>query len=170
MKRTVHALIAILLSVVALPAAAKVEFPWGGNDAPPAVNGITLGDPEQKALDQLGVPEDIITTKDGDEVLEYGAKGLEVTASASKVVAIRLKAPEAGSIDGIKVGDIARAVILNWGLPSGGEGAVARFGTLKWTISVRTAEKEATIIELSLGLNRATLPSEKALTNVWQVH
>jgi hypothetical protein len=161
---------AMLFFAAALPVAAKVEFPWNGNDASPAVNGVKLGDSEQKTLDKLGAPEGVLTAKDGDEILQYKSGGLEITADGKRVVAIKLTTPEAGSIDGIKVGDIARAVILKWGLPLGGEGPTARFGTPNWTISVRTADKESYIVEMTLALNRAKPASEKAPLNVWQVH
>lgn len=156
--------------IFAASAAAKVEFPWSGNDASPAVNGVKLGDPEQKALDQLGAPDEVNAAKDGGEVLEYAARGLEVSAYENRVVAIKLTTPEAGSIDGIKVGDVTRAVILKWGLPLSGEGVVAKFGTPNWTISVRTADKESYIVELTLALNRAKPSSEPPPLNTFQVH
>jgi hypothetical protein len=164
-----RSLVAGLAAMVLASGASAAPRPWKADDPPPSVNGITLGDPEQKALDKLGAPEEVNSTQEG-EVLEYGTRGLEVTAADNKVIAIRLRAPEAGSLDGIKVGDIARAVVLKWGMPQGGEGVVARFGTPKWTIAVKLADKEPTIVDLTLASSRARPVPDSSKLNIFQTH
>ena len=79
-------------------------------------------------------------------------KGLELTATkAGGIIAIRLLAPGAGSIDGIKVGDIARDVMLKWGAPLGGMERVAQYGTDNWIVIVHLADKGSpTIVEMTL--------------------
>jgi hypothetical protein len=146
--------------------AASAEFPWKARDKPPMVAGITLGESEQHALDVLGPPDDSRETPAGD-VLDYTAKGLEITAAKDGVRAIRVLKPEAGPIGGLKVGDIARDVILKWGAPQGGDGRIARFGAGDWVILVRLADKESLIAEITLASSRA-LPAPTF--NVFQTH
>jgi hypothetical protein len=148
-------------------ALAFVEFPWKADDKPPAVNGLMLGDSEQRALDLLGPPDEVSATTDG-ELLEYRAKGLEVTATREGVTAIRLRAPEAGSVDGIKVGDIARSIVMKWGMPQSGEGRLAHYGTGRWIIAVRLADKAPTIVEMTVALNRGKPPAESSKLNAFQ--
>ena len=125
-------------------------FPWKAGDKPPVVAGIKLGDTEQHALDVLGPPDDVNASAMG-ELLEYGAKGLELTATKTGgVVAIRMFKAESGAIGEIKVGDIARDVILKWGAPQGGEGRVAQYGTDNWIVIVHLADKSPEIVELTL--------------------
>ena len=137
------------LALLAATAAAAKPFPWGAKDKPPAVAGVTLGDTEQHALDVLGPPDDVKASAMG-ETLEYGAKGLELIAAQSKIVAIRLLTAEAGSIGELKIGDTARDVILKWGAPLGGQGRVAQFGTDNWIVIVHLGDKTPNIVELML--------------------
>jgi hypothetical protein len=142
--------------------------PWQASDKPPEVAGIKLGDTEQHALDVLGAPDEVTPNADG-EVLQYITKGLEVAATKKDgVVAIHLLKPEAGSMDGIKVGDIARNVLLKWGAPSGGRDRTADFVTSRWTISVRLSNKEPTIIDLTLSYNSAKPATDASKLNVFQ--
>jgi hypothetical protein len=135
--------------VVATAAAAK-PFPWGARDKPPAVAGVTLGDTEQHALDVLGPPDDVNASAMG-ELLEYGARGLELTATkANGIVAIRLLNAQAGAIGELKVGDSARDVILKWGAPLGGMERVAQYGTDNWIVIVHLADKSPDIVEMTL--------------------
>src|SRR5271163_503501 len=100
--------------------ASEAAFPWKAGDNPPAVAGIALGDTEQHVRDVLGEPT---TTSEmgAANVLEYPAKGLEISATrADGVSIIRLRTPAAGSIDDIKIGDEVSAVIAKWGHPSEG--------------------------------------------------
>ena len=138
------------LALLAATAAAAKPFPWKPGDKPPSVAGVTLGDTEQHALDVLGPPEDVKSSAMG-ELLEYGAKGLELTATkAGGVVAIRLLNAQAGTIGELKVGDSARDVILKWGAPLGGEGRVAQYGTDNWIVIVHLADKSPNIVEMTL--------------------
>jgi len=150
-------------ALLAISSAGAAPRPWQASDKPPVVAGIKLGDSEQHALDVLGAPDDVVPSADS-EVLQYVAKGLEVTATKKEgVVAIRLLTPDAGAIDGIKVGDIARDVLLKWGAPSGGQGRIAVFGPPAWTIAVHLADKDPTILDLTLayrGANPVTDPSK----------
>jgi hypothetical protein len=158
------------LILLAACSAAAAPRAWKVGDKPPTVAGINLGDTEQRALDVLGAPDEVAPKADS-EVLQYLTKGLEITATGKDgVVAIRLLKPEAGTIDGVKVGDIARAVILKWGTPSGGQGRTAEFGTPAWTIAVHLADKEPNIVEMTLALNRARPASEQTPLNTFQVH
>ena len=152
--------------LAAAPAPAK-PVPWKPGDQPPTVNGVKLGDTEQRALDLLGVPDEVNPTSNG-ELLEYTTKGLEVTATKDGVTAIRLLSRDAGSIDGIRVGDIARAVVLKWGAPQGGSGVEAQFGPGPWVIVVRLAAQDPTIVDLTLALNH-TQPDTSKL-NTFQAH
>jgi hypothetical protein len=149
--------IAISIALLAATPAAAKPFPWGPRDKPPAVAGISLRDSEQHALDVLGPPDEATQTAAG-EVLEYAARGLEVTATPQGVSAIRLRTPDAGEIGGIRVGNPARDVILKWGVPRGGEGRTAIFGNGEWTISVTLHEKYSTVVELTLASAGAPKP------------
>jgi len=163
---SVGAILGIILSAPG-PAIAEPHL-WKPGDAPPVVNGLKLGDSEQRALDLLGVPDEVNPTTNG-ELLEYRTKGIEVTATTKEgVTAIRLLSPEAGTIDGIRVGDIARNVVLRWGAPQMGTGRVAHFGTRDWIISVHLADKESTIVDLTLALNRASPAPDSSTLNVFQ--
>ncbi len=156
-----------VLLLVTAPANAAPR-PWTTGDKPPAVAGVSLGDTEQHALDVLGAPDEVTPNADG-EVLQYIAKGLEIAATKKDgVVAIHLIKPEAGSMDGIKVGDIARSVLLKWGAPAGGRDRTAEFGTSRWTISVRLSNKEPTIIDLTLAYNNAKPATDAPNLNVFQ--
>jgi len=161
-----RAFLAICFALVATASNAN-PFPWGPKDKPPAVAGISLGDSEQHALDVLGPPDDVNTSALGD-MLEYNARGLEITASKEGVLAIRLFKPEAGSIGDLKVGDMARDVIVKWGVPQGGQDRVARFGAGEWVILVRLADKSATIAELILASIRAQPRPQDSKLNVFQ--
>ena len=153
---------------VAIAPAAAEPRPWKASDKPPEVAGIKLGDSEQHALDVLGAPDEVTPNADS-EVLQYVAKGLEVAATKKDgVVAIHLLKPDAGSVDGIKVGDIARNVLLKWGAPSGGRDRTAEFITSRWTISVRLSNKEPTIIDLTLAYNSAKPPTDSSKVNVFR--
>jgi hypothetical protein len=164
--RLAATLIGVLL--LAFAPATAAPRPWQAGDKPPAVAGVLLGDTEQHALDVLGAPDEVTPNADG-EVLQYLAKGLEVAATKKDgVVAIHLLKPEAGSVDGIKVGDIARNVLLKWGAPAGGRDRIAEFGTSRWTISVRLSDKEPTIIDLTLAYNRAKPVLDLSKLNVFQ--
>lgn len=157
------------LLIVAAAAASK-PFPWSARDAPPAVSGVKLGDSEQHALDALGPPDDVNASAMG-ELLRYDAKGLELTADKARgVVAIRLFNAQAGAIGELKVGDTARDVILKWGAPQGGLGRIARFGTDNWIVIVRLADKESTIVEMTLLDKHATpaQPADSGQINVFQ--
>ena len=139
-----------MLLTAATAAAAAQPFPWSARDKPPAVAGVMLGDSEQHALDVLGPPDDVNSSAMG-EVLRYDAKGLELTANKTGgVVAIRLFNAQAGAIGELKVGDTARDVLLKWGAPPGGEGRLALFGTDNWIVTVRLADKESAIVEMTL--------------------
>lgn len=156
------------LIVLAVGSASAAPRAWKTSDKPPEVAGLKLGDTEQHALDVLGAPDEVTPNADG-EVLQYLEKGLEVAATKKDgVVAIHLLKPEAGSVDGIKVGDIARNVLLKWGAPSGGLDRVAEFGTPRWTISVRLSAKEPTIIDLTLAYKGAKPASDSSKLNVFQ--
>ncbi len=157
-----------LSALLAAGSAVAAPRPWQASDKPPEVAGIKLGDSEQHALDVLGAPDDVTPNADG-EVLQYVAKGLEVAATKKDgVVAIHLLKPEAGSIDGIKVGDIARNVLLKWGAPSGGRDRIAEFGTPRWAIAVRLSNKEPTIIDLTLSYRNANPAIDSSKLNVFQ--
>jgi hypothetical protein len=138
------------LALLAARAAAAKPCPWGARDKPPAVAGVMLGDTEQHALDILGPPDDVNSSAMG-ELLEYGAKGLELTATkASGIVAIRLLNAQAGAIGDLRVGDSARDVILKWGAPLGGQGRVAQYGTDNWIVIIHLADKSPNIVEMTL--------------------
>jgi hypothetical protein len=159
------------LSVVLLLAATSATAaprPWKSGDKPPAVAGVSLGDTEQHALDVLGAPDEVTPNSDS-EVLQYLAKGLEIAATKKDgVVAIHLLKPEAGTVDGIKVGDIARNVLMKWGAPTGGRDRTAEFGPPGWTISVRLSSKEPTIIDLTLAYRNANPVTDSSRLNVFQ--
>jgi hypothetical protein len=152
--------------LAAAPMVSK-PIPWKAGDVAPNVNGVKLGDTEQRALDLLGVPDEVNSTSDG-ELLEYTTKGLEVTCTKDGVIAIRLLAPGAGSIDGIKVGDIARDVMLKWGAPQGGAGRIAQFGPGPWVIVVHLADKDPTIVDLTLALNHGNTSLDAPKLNAFQ--
>jgi hypothetical protein len=154
--------------LLAIASATAAPQPWKAGDKPPAVAGVSLGDTEQRALDVLGAPDEVTPNADG-EVLQYLAKGLEFAATKKDgVVAIHLLKPEAGAIDGIKVGDIARNVLLKWGAPTGGRDRTAEFGTPGWTISVRLSSKEPTILDLTLAYRKANPVIDSTRLNVFQ--
>jgi hypothetical protein len=156
----------INLPLIAAPVVAAPR-PWKTGDEPPTVNGVKLGDTEQRALDLLGVPDEVNPTSNG-ELLEYTTKGLEVTATKDGVTAIRLLSRDAGSIDGIRVGDIARAVVLKWGAPQGGSGVEAQFGPGPWVIVVRLAAQDPTIVDLTLALNHVDPALDASKLNTFQ--
>jgi hypothetical protein len=142
------------LALLAATAVAAKPFPWGAHDKPPSIAGVTIGDTEQHALDVLGPPDDVNTGAMG-ELMEYPAKGLELTVAKNSVVAIKLSTPEAGAIGELKVGDIARDVIVKWGAPENGQGRLAQYGTDTWMVIVRLADKEAKVVEMTLADKRA---------------
>jgi hypothetical protein len=142
------------LVLLAATAAAAKPFPWGAHDKPPSIAGLTIGDTEQHALDVLGPPDDVTTGAMG-ELLEYPAKGLELTVAKNGIVAIKLSTPEAGAIGELRVGDIARDVIVKWGAPENGQGRLAQYGTDDWMVIVRLADKEAKIVDMTLADKRA---------------
>jgi hypothetical protein len=144
-----------------------VEFPWTERDQPPAVSGVQLGDTEQQALNALGPPDDVSPTTNG-EVLEYAARGLELTATPKGISAIRLRSPSAGDIGGIRVGSRAHEVIVQWGVPKSGENRTAIFGNGKWAVAVTLHEKYATVVELTLAWAAAANPLPQADINVFK--
>jgi hypothetical protein len=146
--------------------AAAVDFPWSDRDKPPAVSGVQLGDTEQRALDLLGPPDDARQTSNG-ELLEYRAKGLELTAGDKGISAIRVLAPEAGEIGGVKVGDTATTVILKWGAPKGGEGRTAQFGAGDWLLLVKLGDSNSRVAEMTLARAGRTSQPKPAL-NIFQ--
>jgi hypothetical protein len=152
--------------LAAAPAPQK-PVPWKTGDAPPTVNGVKLGDTEQRALDLLGPPDEANSTTTG-ELLEYRTRGLEVTCTKDGVIAMRLVKPEAGSIDGISVGDIARAVILKWGVPTGGTDRTAVFGTPAWIIAVHLSDKTSMIDDMTLASQKANPAIDSSKLNVFQ--
>jgi len=155
-------------ALLAASSAGAAPRPWQARDKPPEVAGVKLGDSEQHALDVLGAPEDVVPNADS-EVLHYVAKGLEVTATKKDgVVAIKLLTPEAGTIDGIKVGDIARDVLLRWGAPTGGQGRIAVFGPPAWTIAVHLADKDPTILDMTLAYKSAKPATDPSKLNVFR--
>ncbi len=163
----------LIIAGLAVPAATAVAakpFPWSARDKPPTIAGVMIGDTEQHALDVLGPPDDVNSSA-ADELLEYGARGLELTATkAGGIVAIRLYKAQAGAIGDLKVGDTARDVILKWGAPLGGEGRVAQFGTDNWIVTVRLADKEPLIVEMTLADKHAkpVPPPDSGKLNVFQ--
>ena len=155
-------------ALLAAASAGAAPRPWQASDKPPEVAGIKLGDTEQHALDVLGAPDEVTPNADG-EVLQYITKGLEVAATKKDgIVAIHLLKPEAGSLDGIKVGDIARNVLLKWGAPAGGRDRIAEFGTPRWAIAVRLSNKEPTIIDLTLSYRNVIPAADSSKLNVFQ--
>lgn len=152
--------------LAAAPAPQK-PVPWKAGDAPPTVDGVKLGDTEQRALDLLGVPDEVNSTTTG-ELLEYRTRGLEVTCTKDGVIAMRLLKPEAGSIDGISVGDTARAVILKWGAPTGGTDRTAEFGTPAWIIAVHLADRWPGIMDITLASRKANPAIDSSKLNVFQ--
>jgi hypothetical protein len=161
------ATVALAASLAAFSAIAAPR-PWQVSDKPPVVAGIKLGDSEQHALDVLGAPDDAVPNADS-EVLYYNAKGLEVTATKKDgVVSIKLLTPDAGAIDGVKVGDIARDVLLKWGAPTTGEGRIAVFGPPAWGIGVHLAEKDPTILDLTLAYRPANPVIDPSKLNMFQ--
>ncbi len=157
------------LALLAATAVAAKPFPWGPKDKPPSIAGVTIGDTEQHALDVLGPPDESNTGAMG-ELLEYPAKGLELTVAKNSVVAIKLSTPEAGAIGELKVGDIARDVILKWGAPENGQGRLAQYGTDTWMVIVRLADKEAKVVDMTLADKRArpVLPPDTGNLNVFK--
>ncbi len=114
------------------------------------------------------VPPDDVNTSTFGDMLEYNAKGLEVTASKDGVQMIRLFRPEAGSVGGLSVGDMSRDVITKWGLPQGGEGRVAHFGTNNWVILVRLSDKEANVAEMALASARMRPQQDNSQLNTFK--
>lgn len=157
-----------LAASLAASSAIAAPRPWQASDKPPVVAGIKLGDSEQHALDVLGAPDDVVPNADS-EVLYYNAKGLEVVATKNDgVVSIKLLTPDAGAIDGVKVGDIARDVLLKWGAPTAGQGRIAVFGPPAWAIGVHLAEKDPTILDLTLAYRPANPVIDPSKLNVFQ--
>jgi hypothetical protein len=111
------AAIAALAVVAAASAkAASAPFPWKSGDPAPSIDGVSLGQTEAQARAVLGAPQ--TTSKmSADDVWDY-ANGLEIIANAGDGVSIiRLRAPAAGQVGGVRVGDDAANVLAKWGDP-----------------------------------------------------
>ncbi|HTW33393.1 MAG TPA: hypothetical protein VMD53_02160 [Rhizomicrobium sp.] len=151
---------AMLIAACAMeaPTAAEGMFPWKAGDHPPSVAGIALGDSEQHVRQVLGEPTS--TAKMGAaNILEYQPSGLEITATkADGVSIIRLRTPQAGAIDGIKIGDSVSTVIAKWGNPSDGHGRVALFNAGVWTVEVRLADDGPNVVDILLAWNTTKWP------------
>jgi hypothetical protein len=128
-------------------------FPWKAGDNPPAVAGIALGDTAQHVREVLGKPGHVGKMGVAD-LFEYPRLGLQVISTTSDGVSIiRLRTPQAGEIDGIKVGDSADVVLSKWGTPSTGQDRTALFNAGVWTVSVKVAPTKPQIIDILLGWN-----------------
>lgn len=133
-------------------------FPWKPGETPPTVAGLALGDTEQHAREVLGNPESV--DKSGSAtVLEYKKKGLQVLVTPEDGIAIiRLRSPEAGTIDGLQIGDRDLQVVGRWGPPDQTDGRTAFYNAGIWTITVRLADKAPQIADLMLGWNQKKDP------------
>jgi hypothetical protein len=152
MKRLAGMLATLLL--MGGPCLAAGAFPWKAGDTAPMLAHVSLGDSEDHARQVLGPPESTSKMGAGD-VLEYPAKGIEIVATKDDGVSIiRLRSPDAGAIDGIRIGDAVTDVMAKWGSPSGGQGRVALYDAGTWTVEVRLEENGSKVIDILLAWNQ----------------
>ncbi len=139
--------------MAACPCLADGTFPWKAGDTPPMLAGLSLGDTEDHVRVVLGPPDNTGKMGDGN-VLEYELKGLQVIATkADGISIIRLRKPEAGAIDGIKIGDDVTSVITKWGHPESGQDRVALFTAGTWTVEVRLEDNGPKVVDILLAWN-----------------
>lgn len=158
-----NAIGAVVLFVAAVIATALPSFgatgafPWRAGDNPPVIAGVTLGDTEDRARTLLGIPKSAAKMGNSD-VLDYPT-GLQIIANKEDGVSIlRLRAPAAGSIDGIRIGDDMRKVLAKWGPPDAGQGNVSLYNAGVWTVEIKSGDNNRTVIDILLGWNSTKWP------------
>lgn len=85
----------------------------------PRVAGVALGDSAAAVTRRLGSP-DRRDRSMGLVFWEYASRGLSVWWDGDRAVmrAIVLHKPQAGDVEGVRVGDAAAAVRIKWGEPT----------------------------------------------------
>lgn len=163
-NRRLGALIGLALLTAGAAHAAGPPFPWKAGDPAPSIDGVSLGQTEAQARAVLGPPAK--TSKmSGDDVWGY-ANGLEVIANKGDGVSIiRLHAPGAGQVGGVRVGDAAGSVLAKWGNADVVNIPAAMWNCGVWTIEVRATGGKVT--DILLGWNQTKWPNENPKTGTY---
>ena len=117
----------------------------------PAVAGITLGMSPDDVRGVLGAPE-LQQVSLGMRFSEYRARGITVIwrEDATGVHGIVLSKPDAGEVNGVRVGDPAGNISSKWGQPVRirQSGRFLDFAGRGWTLSAEVARGRAVEITL----------------------
>ncbi len=117
----------------------------------PAVAGITLGMSPNDVRTALGAPE-LQQMSLGMRFSEYRARGITVIwrDDAAGVHGIVLSKPDAGEVNGVRVGDPTRNISSKWGQPVRIRqlGRFLDFAGRGWTLSAEVANGRAVEITL----------------------
>jgi hypothetical protein len=87
---------------------------------PPTAAGIALGVTRDSVERLLGKPDTVLTPAANDAVLMYfrgSSDGLQVGIRDGRVESVVLKSPEAGLLDGVRVGLPFVRLMVRWGQP-----------------------------------------------------
>lgn len=148
--------VAAVLTVCGRAAIADEAAPhlWQPGDAPPAVEGIHLGDTFQQVVAVLGQPDSDsgANLPDADlRTLRYRGGALMVLIGKSEgVLRILLNRPEGGSIAGLRPGGRLSPLLKQWGEPTAGTPRTAKWPMGDWALSVRADLATQTILRLML--------------------
>jgi hypothetical protein len=113
---------------------ATISTPARSNAGSPAIQGISLGDDVIKVARVFGPMKTVGT--DSVTIQEYPARGLRVAASVSAgVVMIVLTTPSAGSIEGVRVGDVWSKLRTTLGVPAEDNDRYTIFARDGWSIA-----------------------------------
>lgn len=143
---------ALLLALFATPLAAQGAPPWKEGDAPPVLLGLHLGDSKAKLDSVMGRAEGTQSLGEGAEAYLYrGGKVGVGWASLDGVAMIDLRHPDAGALDGFRVGDSIESLVAKWGKPPQGEGNVGLWVFGWWAVVVRSDDQGQRITMITLG-------------------
>jgi len=139
-------------------------FPWRAGDAPPVVAGIRLGEAREAVIARLGAPNNQNVPGGKPFGQEYFLNYDKLSALGMPndgISVILLRTPQAGDIDGLRVGQTVSALVDRWGAPPDQDGVTGIYAAGTWAVVVKLDQARKHIASLQLGWTPLKWPETK---------
>jgi hypothetical protein len=144
-RRNALLLMSLLSLLSLMPSALSAQ------NARPAVAGVTLGMSAEAVRRAVGRPE-LEQVSLGMRFWEYRRRGITLIwrEDVPVVHGVVVSSPEAGAVDGVRVGDPATELRVHWGPPARVrvDGRFHDFTRRTWTVSAEVADGR--VVEITL--------------------
>ena len=121
-------------------------------DPPPPFLNLTLGQSQSEIVKMLGAPDVADTLAAGTFSLAWLKRGVSVVVTEREGAAIiNATKREAGTLDGVRVGDTHAAVRAQWGEPTKEQGASWLYLLGRWVIAAEFHPQSDRLVRLGVG-------------------